>query len=116
MMDWTALVTDELLVLKRSGVEFDAAWSLAVGKHRPPLRAQAVGDGLTTLFDLDGSVPDDEPLVDFVRRVADDAWHGRRPALGHLRDVVEELFEDWSEPAERVSGSKRVLARGRVAA
>lgn len=81
MSDWTARVVEHLTESKAAGLSFERAWSAALEAHPPFSR------------DLGASTPslmDDQPLVDFVREHAADAWHGRRPVLRHLRSALEE--------------------------
>jgi hypothetical protein len=72
-MSWQADVVERLCDYKAAGVPFDEAWRQAMIDCPP--RGRDMGPERPSLFDRDTS------QVAFFRRAADDAWHGRKPAL-----------------------------------
>lgn len=91
-MSWAEAMVEELAELKAAGWEFDQAWRAAVRDHPP--RGIDRGRTVTALFEDEEHPEPVESLVDFLRRVADDAWHDRRPLLrplGGLLEMIEGL-------------------------
>lgn len=124
MKDWNSRIIDELVELKATGMAFGAAWRLAIAEYPAPSVARGVRDR-PALFDfaLDGSLEmDDETVVEFTRRICDDAWHGRRPELAALRSLEDAesrdaLFADpGGMPASTRSAAGVRRTRGAVAA
>lgn len=68
-MSWSSRITDELRSLKDRGLEFDAAWRVAVERHPPP--QMALGPAEPTFEDAG-----EESLFEFVERTARAQWHG----------------------------------------
>ena len=81
-MSWDARVVQALGEYKRAGFSFSWAWD-EVMKLCPP-KGSMYG---RELFDDDGHPTEDR--VSFMRRVCDDAWHDRRPALRDLPVLLE---------------------------
>lgn len=75
-MSWQSDVVDTMRDLRRDGQDFDGAWNTAITLHPP--RGRDMGPERPTLLDRDESV------VMFFRRVCEDAWAGRQPALAHF--------------------------------
>lgn len=90
---WHERVVRELCEMKTTGVPFETAWRLALERH-PPM-SRDMGPACPCLFDEETSV------VEFVRVAAEDAWHGRRPVLRHLKQALE------GETLERVARRMR---------
>lgn len=110
--DWVSGVIDELARCKRRGMTFEMAWAVSYRKHRPSRRdVQGVEAG--DLFEMAKAL-EEESLPQFVKRAADDAWHGRRPELAHLTNL--RLDGDLSPFAGRVDYQAAGAARNRVAA
>lgn len=99
MMSWSEEIVDRLAALKRAGASFEHAWSVAL-REVPPRGREHRGE-LTLLSD-----PRELDPVEFMRRAADDAWHGRRPCLAAL--TVDGL-------AREAAVSARMVGRSRVA-
>ena len=76
-MTWSAEMVATLCMLKRAGYDFDSAWVEALRTH-PPRGSEHRGE-LTLLQDTR-----EVDAVEFLRRSAEDAWHGRRDVLRHL--------------------------------
>lgn len=77
MSIWSHEMYEELAALKPTGVGFEQAWRQALVRcPRNGLRSttQRFGD-----FDE----------VAWVRRCASDAWHGRRPGLAQVPNLLE---------------------------
>ena len=74
--NWAGEVVAYLGEAKTAGVDFDTAWHNALFHHPP--RGPGMGRRQLSFEDTE------ETLVDFFRRVTEDAWHGRRPVLRHL--------------------------------
>jgi hypothetical protein len=74
--DWPEAIVQCLLELKQDGQDFDTAWAGALLLH--PARGRDLGAYRPTLMPEPGET---ESVVEFTRRVAEDAWHNRRPAL-----------------------------------
>jgi hypothetical protein len=100
---WLLAMVAHLQRSKRVGVPFDAAWRDAI-RANPP---EGEGDD-GTLFDADGR-PHENPMVPFLRRVAESAYNDveGKKGSGHgraIRDFRPEMLmgSDASEPARRV--------------
>jgi hypothetical protein len=65
---------------KTRGRTFDQAWDATMAKVGPYLRGSTV-ERVQRLFDVEGEDVQEESMEDFMRRVASDAWHGRREDL-----------------------------------
>lgn len=93
-MSWQSDVVDRLVELKASGhVDFDQAWTAALRMFPP--RNRDVGEWRPQLWSTA-----EETVVEFFRRVCEDAWHGRNPRLRHFSPAA--LIEvDASGPAGR---------------
>ena len=91
MQSWAAEVVDALAADKRAGVPFELAWKRAIELHPP--RPSDLGPREPSLLD--------EELcpVEFLRVECSDAWHGRRPKVQHLRELLHLLSHDHSSGA-----------------
>ena len=97
-MSWAGVFTDELLALKRRGLEFDTAWELALGVW--PAQEREIG-GVAFPRTLDDEARNAEALAWF-RVACREAWHGQRRALAHLPGLIDGLNDvDSSTPARR---------------
>lgn len=83
---WSSDVIASLCDAKRSGVRFDVAWERAMVMFPP----RGPGFGQRQLSLMAGR---EEPLDAFLRRAAEDAWHGRRPYLAHLSPDLMDVRE-----------------------
>lgn len=100
-MSWQEEVVAHLCDSKRAGYGFDDAWLQAMTLFPP--RGRDCGPERPSLL----PDPDEaEPVVVFFRRVAADAWFGRRPALQHFHPSLL-IQRDDSTPAGR---SRRLAA------
>lgn len=92
-MTWEARVVAHLCECKAAGVPFQTAWNRAMVLHPP--RGRDLGPERPQLW----KIPE-LSVVDFFHAAADDAWHGRRPALQHFHPSL--LMErDGTGPAVR---------------
>jgi hypothetical protein len=102
-MSWQSNVVEHMRGLRANGTrDFEEAWRLALRAFPP--RGRDMGPVTPTLLDDDG-----ETVVAFFRRVADDAWHGRAPALQHFHPSLL-LGDDGSEPAPRTERHRKLAA------
>jgi hypothetical protein len=104
MNGWSEGMVDTLLDCKVSGMAFEAAWLYALVVHPP--RGRDLGPSRPTLLNEDGTLPEESP-VEFLRRVADDAWHGRKPLLRHTTHLRELIDNDRSTAAASTVGHRR---------
>lgn len=83
LMDmWARNVVSCLCEMKRQGQDFEAAWKRAIMLYKPSGRSARDGEQLSL-------EEPSETLVEFLHRACRDAWHGERPALGALPDLVD---------------------------
>lgn len=104
-MSWTSKMVDELVTLKRTGVDdYEVAWRMAEKAH-PPM-GRDLGSPRPTLFPETGL---DESVVEFMHRACGDAWHGRRPELRGLQVLLErnEILMDDRTPGIAARGKNR---------
>jgi hypothetical protein len=87
---WTSDVIAALAAAKSEGMTFETAWATVIDRFPPSGRD--AGPARMALFSDDGETP-----AEFLRRVAADAWEGRRPVLRHLAHALE-LIEQVDEP------------------
>lgn len=102
-MEWSSQVVTFLLARKERGIRFSVAWEEAMLRFPP--RGIAVRQS--------ARMAADEPIPAFLRRVCDDAWHGRQPELRHLSADLMSLPEQerigprlgvrGTRPADRVA-------------
>lgn len=96
MNGWIGEVVARLGLCKRAGMDFDTAWRDTL-RACPP-RGRDMGEERPTLF---ATSRDDVSVVEFFRAAAEDAWHGRRPALRHFDSRMIRVFEPESPGAHR---------------
>ena len=91
-MSWQEQVVAHMRQARRAGYGFHDAWTQAVTLYPP--KGRDCGPLTPSLLDQE------ESLVAFFRRVSEDAWFGRRPALQHFHPSL--LIErDGSPPNQR---------------
>lgn len=103
---WTQDIIESLAVFKAEGLTFAESWEAAVEMYPP--RGRDLGPAAPSLLE------EDESPAEFLRHVADDAWHGRCPVLRHLTNAME-LIEQADEPrvvVGRGAGQRAHLAGG----
>lgn len=99
--DWTEQVVSYLRRCKRDGHGFSESWDGAMRKF--PARSRDLGEYRPTLF-AEGP----ESVVEFFRRVCDDAWHDRQPALRHFSvSAMRDARVDADGPAVGRGASRR---------
>lgn len=99
MDSWAGLVVDRLAALKLTGMNYDAAWTLAMKEYPPRLRDR--GPAQPLLF---GGM-EEESLEDFFCRACRDAWYGERPELEHLATALADVGHREARPL--VAGKSR---------
>lgn len=78
--EWHSKVIDYLCELKAAGYGYDAAWELAINRHKPRAR-DVMPEERPTLFAIR---TDEETTLEFLNRVTYDAWHDLNPHLRHV--------------------------------
>jgi hypothetical protein len=91
-VSWEQKMVGHLRRSKAEGITFDVAWGRALRMHPPRGRYTGPVEPEQQALFSDGK--EDGPLEtqeQFLRRVASDAWHGRRPKLKNFTlDILRE--------------------------
>jgi hypothetical protein len=81
--DWSRAVVASLCTSKKAGWSFEQSWVIAL-KEFPAPRTRVVAEVQLSLVG-DGAMDyEEETIAEFLKRVAQDAFDGERPALKHF--------------------------------
>lgn len=84
----TSAVVDVLCECKAGGFSFEEGWARAMARCQVSRRDSLEGYQVTLLDPVDI-----ESHVEFLKRVAADAWYGRKPALASLPTLMGSLSD-----------------------